>query len=73
MATVVVVAVDAVVAVVAVVVVVVVSDACSKVCLSHSCDDDAAVSEINWWRVTWESRLPATPPPRLCLTQEKLF
>ena len=21
------------------------------------------VSETNWWQVTWESRLPATPPP----------
>ena len=22
-----------------------------------------AVTETNWWPVTWESRLPATPPP----------
>ena len=28
-------------------------------------------SEINRWQVTWESRLPATPPPHLCLTQGK--
>ena len=38
----------------------------------QSCDANAAVSETNWWRVTWE-RLPATKPPLLCLTQEKLF
>ena len=39
----------------------------------HSCDANAAVSETDWWAVTWESRLPATPLPLLCLTQEKLF
>ena len=39
----------------------------------HSCDANAAVTETNWWRDTWESRLPATPPHLLCLTQEKLF
>ena len=37
----------------------------------HSCDANAAVSETDWWRVTWESRLRATPPPLLCLTREK--
>ena len=21
------------------------------------------VTETEWWQVTWESRLPATPPP----------
>ena len=29
--------------------------------LVHSCDANAAVCETNWWRVTWESTLPATP------------
>ena len=32
------------------------------------------VSETKWWQVTWESRLPATPPPLLpCQTLEKLL
>ena len=39
----------------------------------RSCGANAAVPETKWWRVTWESRLPATPPPLLCPTQEKLF
>ena len=30
-----------------------------------------AVTETNWWQVTWESRLPATsPPPFPCQTRK---
>ena len=33
-----------------------------------------ALTETNWWQVTWESRLPATPPPPFPYqTREKLF
>ena len=53
--------------VVVVVVVVVVSEVCLGVrCVRSQRHGNAtAVTETNWWQVTWESRLPATPPPPL--------
>ena len=42
-------------------------------CMATTHHDATSVTETNWWQVTWESRLPATPPPPRALDDEEFF